>query len=253
MLEQFFESVEKPKRKIIKKPKKPKKEKPECIIYVDAAEHHIFEFIKNKLKEKFGRIKVYNEIIDPKTKKPKKIILEVGDYLLVSPDKSQEIVIERKTVDDLVASMKDGRAKDQMPKLSDCERGYLTIIGDVYDESAWEDTNMSVPDSVTRYTEGLGLKTNSNGNSAKVRVLPDHDQLCVQIDYFCTKMENDEIVRVQDKSHKKSKFGRSEIDFEDPENVKETQLAQLSQIGKINIKRPGALLVRSRRAAQSYL
>ncbi len=207
---------------ILNSPQKPKFD--ECNIYIDTQEKKVIPVIVRILYEKFKRVNLW--VRD----------LTVGDILIVSPDMTQEVNLERKTPDDLASSMKDGRSETQMPDLAEHPNGFLVIVGDPYDETIWERTNFTMPDSATRYLTKMQLETNIDGNRAGMMRLPDHEQLAVQIDYIATVLEEDRMVRSSDISVLKPKFGRKKVDYKDKTVIQTTQLHQLAVIGKINVK-----------------
>lgn len=207
---------------MLKSPEKPRFD--ECNIYIDTQEKHVIPVIVRILFEKYKRVNIW--VRD----------LTVGDILIVSPDMKQEVILERKTPEDLASSMKDGRSETQMPDLAEHPNGFLVIVGDPYDESVWERTNFTLPDSVTRYLTKMQLETNIDGNRAGLMLLPDHEQLAVQIDYIAKVLEEDRMVRSSDISVIKPKFGRKKIDYDDIEVINTTRLHQLAVIGKINVK-----------------
>ncbi|MCK5458417.1 MAG: hypothetical protein KAI20_00880 [Thermoplasmatales archaeon] len=194
----------------------------ESMIYIDTQESKIIKEIINILKNEFGRSNIF-------TKQ-----LLVGDVLIISADGLQEFVLERKTPEDLVSSMKDGRADDQHPNLMNCENGFLVTVGEVYEKSVWSRTNFNYPDSVTRYLGSLIAKTNIDGNRAELFQLPTHRQLAVLIDYFAKLFEENKMIRKTETRIKK--FGRKKLAFDDPKVLKSIRISQIAQIGKINIK-----------------
>jgi len=87
------------------------------IIKVDVREHEILTHI-NKLvstTDVFNKINVVTET------------LPIGDFI-ISDDKSDNLIIERKTVNDLLASIKDGRYEEQSYRLNGLPHNNHNII-----------------------------------------------------------------------------------------------------------------------------
>ena len=139
----------------------------EAIIKIDKQESHVVDYVSEILYNDFNRVNIFSQR------------LSVGDYHITSPDGETEVIIERKSVEDLVASMKDGRTAVQVPELLDQEKSYFVIIGNVYDMNQWVRTNFRSEDSVTRYITGLSMKKSISGDRLPICVLPDHRQLAV--------------------------------------------------------------------------
>ena len=181
-------------------------------IYIDTAEGKAGERIAQLLRDKYKRN------VGFKT-------LAVGDYYIEHSNGSY--VVERKTVEDLVASMKDQRDIHQMNALAEVN-GILIIVGNPYNPQAWVRTHFKFPFSVTRYLTGLAVKTNASGNRVTVLTVPHEQRMVVVLDYLASLLERDRTVMV-DKSQ--FKFGRRAVQST---NVNEIRLAQLSMLPKIN-------------------
>ncbi len=203
----------------------------ECKIIIDINESHVLEILSKILHEEFGRSNIY-------VKK-----LKVGDYKIISPDGKIEYVIERKSVDDLVASLTDKRLEVQVPELLDIglydqNRSFFVIIGDPYDLSLWDHTNFESIDSVTRLLTGTTLKENASGNNLPQFILPNHRQLAIQIDYIAKFLEDDKRVRIKDLRVRKNILNtNAKSDL-----IANTRLSQLASIDKCGVKRAKAIL-----------
>lgn len=198
--------------------------KNECKIIIDTHETKVIQSMIHTLSNKFNRTN-----IDIKH-------LIVGDYLIISPNKNIEIVIERKTINDLVSSMIDGRTNVQISELLEQDNGVLVIVGNPYQPKYWERTNFKIPDSVTRYLTGLSLKRNLINNKLTLIQIPSHDQLATMIDYIAKTIENNKLIRIEDGTTRKFKLNRktkqNEMDI-----INSTRLSQLASIDKCGVKK----------------
>lgn len=201
----------------------------ECKIYIDTQEGHVIDSLTRILHGELERNNLFVQR------------LAVGDYLIESPDGTQEVIIERKSVDDLVASMKDGRLSIQVPELLDQENSFLTIVGDPYKMDAWERTNFKSQDSVTRLITGITLKKSTDGNKLPSFILPNHRQLAVQIDYIARLLEDGKLIRIGEKPTRQMRYGKK-INHNDPMIIRNTRLSQLARIPKCGKKKATAIM-----------
>ena len=195
-----------------------------CKIYMDTQEAHIIPTISKILMKEFDRTNIWIQR------------LTVGDVLIISPDGTYEVILERKTVTDLVASMKDGRSVYQMYDLADHDNGFLVVIGDYNEMSEWERTRFNSQDSITRYIGKLAFESNPDGNRAGFIPLPDHRQFAILIDYLARKIEEGKYHRTRKDNLQRKKFGVKKIDYNDPKIIRDTQIQQIARIGLINVK-----------------
>ena len=189
-----------------------------CLIIMDYRESKIIPELISILEQEFHRVNISLEN------------LEVGDFKIISPDGKIEYIIERKSISDLVSSLKDGRLDNQIPELLDQENSFFTIIGDPYELKHWANMNTKGQDTVTRFLTGISLKQNLDGNKLPQFILPNIRQLAVQIDYIAKSIESGNLTRVKDGTVRKFKSIKK-ADKEDINLIRLNQLAILPRMG----------------------
>ena len=82
--------------------------------------------------------------------------LKTGDYLFYDKSRDDRILVERKTVSDLVSSHKSGRLKKQMKRMSEEANAVLLITGDISEVERYSKVEPNfvsqvMSDAVVRY------------------------------------------------------------------------------------------------------
>lgn len=169
--------------------------KKECSIIIDTREQEFGVIVANKLTSTFHRSNV--EIHE----------LDVGDYQIELRD--IQFTIERKSASDFAASLKDGRLERQALKMASYQNPILLIHGDIFKASLWKNTNLKIPNSISRLLSSLTIKRMPGGEKLQIIQVPFDSQVAVIVDYIARKIENDEILltkKLKAKSISKSKI-----------------------------------------------
>ena len=196
----------------------------QCNIIIDYREKDIIHELISILEQEFHRANISLET------------LKVGDFKIISPNGEIEFIIERKSIPDLISSIKDGRLDHQIPELLDQDNSFITIVGEPYDLKHWAGMNIKGQDTVTKILTGISLRKNLDGNKLPQFILPNIRQLAVQIDYIAKSIEEGKLTRVKDgtlKTFKKLK----KSNLNDVQYLNQIRLNQLAIIPKVGINK----------------
>ena len=86
------------------------------IINVDMRENELYSLLKDKISQSFQHIQLNKQM------------LPLGDITICNPPSNELLIIERKTINDLASSIKDGRYTEQSFRLNNCNTHNHSII-----------------------------------------------------------------------------------------------------------------------------
>lgn len=198
-------------------------------IYIDTQEGAMIKKVSQRLYEQFNRKNIWVEKMYP------------ADYRIEAPDGSQEIIIERKSARDFVASFKDGRLVTQVPELTNHYNSMIVIVGDVTQRNLWVNTHLKVPDSITRILTNITLKTDAEGNFVRIMQVRDDQQFIILLDYIAKKLENEGIIRMESTVIRKFNYA-TKTNYNDPRIKANVRLSLIAMIPKIGRKKAEKIL-----------
>lgn len=198
-------------------------------IYIDTQEGQMITYVSKTLYTKFNRQNIWVEKMYP------------ADYRIEAPDSSQEIIIERKSAKDFASSFRDGRLTTQVPELTNHYNAMIVIVGNVFENELWRNTNFTMPDSVTRLLTGLTIKTDVEGSFVRVLQVPNESQFVILLDYLAKKLENEGIIRQESNVIRKYNYA-TKTNYTDPRIKANVRLSLIAMIPKIGRKKAEKVL-----------
>ena len=153
--------------------------------------------------------------------------LPIGDVIIYK-DKIEKIIIERKTVNDLLSSIKDGRYNEQSYRLNNLQLNnhniFYLIEGNIFKKTSFNNTLYSAIFSLNYYKGFSVLQSISIEESALI--------IC-NMTYKINKSDNKEFFSEKEESYS-SVIKKVKKDNITPENIGEIILCQIPGISSVN-------------------